>query len=155
MGTSGTIAYTPIVKRIPCSPPSDGYKNPPSSMQKNILSFPLPSYAKLEFHPYAYIDYSAPTSFPHTPHRSMSEYSVVASCESPNTTPPRSPTLPIPFDPVATSTVPVYPLLSPQTAINILASQADLNETVRAIAYGLISTVHNREVLHALQSKGL
>jgi len=40
-------------------------------------------------------------------------------------------------------------------AINILASQADLNKTVQAIAYGLVSTVHNREVLHALQSKSL
>jgi len=63
--------------------------------------------------------------------------------------------LPIPFNPVATTALPAYPLLLPQTVINVLASQPDLNETVRAIAYGLISTVHNRKVLHALQSKGL
>jgi len=65
------------------------------------------------------------------------------------------PILPIPFNPVATTVVPTYPPLSPQTALNVLASQPDLNETIRAIAYGLVSTVHNREVVHALQSKGL
>jgi len=85
----------------------------------------------------------------------MSDYSINASNESPATMPPQSPILPIPFNPVPTTVVPAYPLLSPQTAINVLASQPDLNETVRAIAYGLVSTVHNREVLHALQSKGL
>ena len=85
----------------------------------------------------------------------MSNYSVNPSNESPATTPPQSPILPIPFNPVPTTVVPTYPLLSPQTAINILASQPNLNETVRAIAYGLISTVHNCKVLHALQSKGL
>jgi len=85
----------------------------------------------------------------------MSDYSINASNESPATTPPQSPILPIPFNPVPTTVVPTYPPLSPQTAINVLASQPDLNETVRAIAYGLVSTIHNREVVHALQSKGL
>jgi len=85
----------------------------------------------------------------------MSDYSVNLSSESPATTLPQSPALPIPFNPVPATVVPTYPLLSPQTAINVLASQPDLNKTVRAIAYGLVSTVHNREVLHALQSKGL
>jgi hypothetical protein len=37
--------------------------------------------------------------------------------------------------------------------VNILATQPDLNETVRAIAYGLVSTVHRREVAHALETK--
>ena len=85
----------------------------------------------------------------------MSDYSINASNESPATTPPQSPILPIPFNPVPATVVPAYPLLSPQTAINVLASQPDLNKTIRAIAYGLVSTVHNHEVLHALQSKGL
>jgi hypothetical protein len=43
--------------------------------------------------------------------------------------------------------------VSPQTAVNILATQPDLNETVCTIAYGLISTVHRREVAHALETK--
>jgi len=85
----------------------------------------------------------------------MSDFSVNLSNESPATTPPQSPALPIPFNPVATTVIPTYPPLSPQTAINVLASQPDLNETIRAIAYGLVSTVHNHKVLHALQSKGL
>jgi hypothetical protein len=37
--------------------------------------------------------------------------------------------------------------------VNILATQPDLNETVRVIAYGLVSTVHRREVAHALETK--
>jgi len=40
-------------------------------------------------------------------------------------------------------------------AINVLAFQPNLNGTVRAITYGLVLTVHNCEVLHTLQSKGL
>jgi hypothetical protein len=50
---------------------------------------------------------------------------------------------------------PQYPLLSPQTALNALTTQTDLNETVPTITYGLVSTIHNREVLHALESKCL
>jgi hypothetical protein len=43
--------------------------------------------------------------------------------------------------------------VSPQTAVNILATQPDLNETVCVIAYGLVSTVHRHEVAHALETK--
>src|SRR6267142_1324454 len=78
---------------------------------------------------------------------SMLDFSVNASNESPATTPPQSPILPIPFNPVATTVVPTYPPLLPQTVLNALATQPDLNETV--------STIHNREVVHTLQSKGL
>jgi hypothetical protein len=85
----------------------------------------------------------------------MSDYSANASNESPNQTPPHSPLLPILFNPVQTTIAPQYPPLSPQTALNALTTQMDLNETVHAIAYRLVSTVHNREVLHALKSKRL
>src|SRR6266850_834252 len=155
MGTSRTIARSPIVKRIPHLPPPNGYKNPLDPMSKLSSSFPLPPHSKLEFHPFAYINFATPTSFPHTPHTSMLDFSINPSCKSPNTTLPQSPTLPIPFNPVTTAAVPTYPPLSPQTAINVLASQPDLNKTIRAIAYGLVSTIHNWEVLHTLQSKGL
>src|SRR6267142_992809 len=155
MGTSRTITHSPIVKGIPLSPPLDGYKNPLDPTSKLSSSSPSSSCSKLEFHPYAYIDFAVPTSFSHPPRTSMLDYSINPSCKSPNTTPPQSPTLPIPFNPVTTTTVPTYPPLLPQTAINVLASQPDLNETIQAITYGLISTVHNQEVLHALQSKGL
>jgi hypothetical protein len=69
-----------------------------------------------------------------------------------------SPHLPIPFNPVAdtaaiTQLAPNYTPISPQTAINILMTQPDLNKTVRAIAYGLVSTIHRREVAHALKTK--
>jgi hypothetical protein len=71
---------------------------------------------------------------------------------------PSSPILPIPFNPVAdpaavAQLAPNYTPVSPQTAVNILATQPDLNKTVRAIAYGLVSTVHRREVAHALKTK--
>jgi hypothetical protein len=84
--------------------------------------------------------------------------SVNLSNESPASTTPSSPILPIPFNPVAdpeaiAQLVPNYTPVSPQTAINILATQPDLNETVRAIAYGLVSTVHRREVAHTLETK--
>jgi hypothetical protein len=84
--------------------------------------------------------------------------SVNLSNESPASTTPSLPHLPIPFNPVAnaatiTQLTPNYTLVSPQTAVNILATQPDLNETVRAIAYGLVSTVHHREVAHALETK--
>ena len=85
----------------------------------------------------------------------MSDYSVNLSNKSPASMPPQSPTLPIPFNPVTTIIVPTYPPLSPQMALNVLATQPGLNNTIRAIAYGLVSTVHNCEVTHALQSKGL
>jgi hypothetical protein len=80
------------------------------------------------------------------------------SNESPASSPPSSPTLPIPFNPVANaadlaSLAPNYVPVSPQTAVNILATQPDLNRTARAIAYGLVSTVHHREVAHALETK--
>src|SRR6267142_154498 len=155
MGTSRTIAHSSIVKRIPLSPPPDSYKSPFDPTSKLSHSFLLIPHPKLEFHPYTYIDYSVPVSFPHTPHTSMSDFSVNTSNESPATTPPQSPILPIPFNPVPTTVIPTYPPLSPQMAINVLTSQPDLNKTIQAIAYGLVSTIHNREVLHTLQSKGL
>jgi len=156
MGTCGTIAHSSIVKGISHLPPFDSYKNPLDPTTKAFLFPPLSPYSKLEFHPYTYIDFTvSPSSLPQTPHMPMSEYSVAASYESPNTTPPQSPPLLIPFNPVTPTVVPAYPPLSPQTAINVLANQPDLNKSIRAIAYGLVSTVHNRKVLHALQSKGL
>jgi hypothetical protein len=84
--------------------------------------------------------------------------SVNLSNESPASTTPSSPILPIPFNPVAdTATIaqlaPNYTPVSPQTVVNILATQPDLNKTVRAIAYRLVSTVHRHEVAHALETK--
>jgi hypothetical protein len=80
------------------------------------------------------------------------------SNESPASTTPSSPHLPISFNPIADAAnivqlAPNYTPVSPQTAVNILATQPDLNETVRAIAYGLVSTVHRHEVAHALETK--
>jgi hypothetical protein len=71
---------------------------------------------------------------------------------------PSAPHLPIPFNPVADTTTIAqlasnYTPVSPQTTVNILATLPDLNEMVRAIAYGLVSTVHRREVAHALETK--
>ena len=84
--------------------------------------------------------------------------SINLSNESPTSTTPSSPILPIPFNPVAdpanvTQLAPNYTPVSPQTAVNILATQPDLNEMVCAIAYSLVSTVHHREVAHALKTK--
>jgi hypothetical protein len=84
--------------------------------------------------------------------------SVNLSNESPASTTPSSPHLTIPFNPIANTAnivqlAPNYTPVSPQTVINILATQPNLNETVRAIAYGLVSTVHRREVAHALETK--
>jgi hypothetical protein len=84
--------------------------------------------------------------------------SVNLSNESPASTTPSSPVLPIPFNPIAdpesiAQLAPNYTPVSPQTAVNILATQPDLNEMVRAIAYGLVSTVHRHEVAHALETK--
>jgi len=84
--------------------------------------------------------------------------SVNLSNESPAFTTPALPVLPIPFNPVAdpasiTQLALNYTPVSPQTVVNILATQPDLNETVRAIAYGLVSTVHRRKVAHALETK--
>jgi hypothetical protein len=84
--------------------------------------------------------------------------SVNLSNESPASTTLSSPILPIPFNPVAdpetiAQLAPNYTPVSPQTAVNILATQPDLNETVHVIAYGLVSTIHRREVAHALETK--
>jgi hypothetical protein len=84
--------------------------------------------------------------------------SVNLSNESPTSTTPSSPRLPILFNPVTDAAAvaqlaPNYTPVSPQTAVNILATQPDLNEMVRAIAYGLVSTVHRREVAHTLETK--
>jgi hypothetical protein len=80
------------------------------------------------------------------------------SNESPASSTPSSPRLPIPFNPVASTAdiatlAPNYVPVSPQTAVNILTTQPDLNETVHTIAYRLISTVHHWEVAHALETK--
>ena len=71
---------------------------------------------------------------------------------------PSSPHLPIPFNPVAdpatiAQLAPNYTSVLPQTAVNVLATQPDLNEMVHAFAYGLVSTVHRREVTHVLETK--
>jgi hypothetical protein len=84
--------------------------------------------------------------------------SVNLSNESPASTTPSSPILPIPFNPVAdpvavAQLAPNYTPVSPQTTVNILTIQPNLNEMVRAIAYDLVSTVHRREVAHALETK--
>ena len=84
--------------------------------------------------------------------QSMSDYSINVSNKSPVFTPPRSPTLPIPFRAPQNMVhiEPSFPPISPQTALAVLAMQDDLNDAVCAIAFGLISTIHNREVLHGL-----
>jgi hypothetical protein len=84
--------------------------------------------------------------------------SVNAFNESPASTTPSSPCLPIPFNPVAdaadlASLAPNYVPVLLQTAVNILATQPNLNKMVCAIAYGLVSTVHRWEVAHALETK--
>jgi hypothetical protein len=84
--------------------------------------------------------------------------SVNLSNESPASTTLSSPILPIPFNPIVdTATIaqlaPNYTPVSPQTAVNILATQPDLNETVHVITYGLVSTVHRCKVAHALETK--
>jgi hypothetical protein len=84
--------------------------------------------------------------------------SVNLSNESPASTTPSLPRLPILFNPVASAAdiatlAPNYTPVSPQTAVNILATQPDLNETVCTIVYGLVSTVHRHEVAHALETK--
>ena len=63
-----------------------------------------------------------------------------------------SPTLPIPFcaPPNTVHIEPSFPPISPQTALAVLATQDDLNDAICAIAFGLISTIHNCEVLHGL-----
>jgi hypothetical protein len=84
--------------------------------------------------------------------------SVNLSNESPASTTPSSPRLPISYNPLAnaasiTQLTPNYTPVSPQTAVNILTTQPDLNKMVCAIAYSLVSTVHRREVAHALETK--
>jgi hypothetical protein len=117
-------------------------------------SFPI-HFFTLEFHPYAYLTFTVDPNYTFL-HYHMS--SVNLSNESPASTTPSSPILPILFNPIANAATiaqlaPNYTPVSPQTTVNILATQPDLNETVRAIAYGLVSTVHRREVAHALKTK--
>jgi hypothetical protein len=107
------------------------------------------------YHPYAYLNYAVDPTFTFLHYRMSSEN---LSNESPASTTPSSPRLPIPFNPVADATniaslTPNYTPVSPQTAVNILATQPDLNKMVHAIAYGLVLTVHHREVTHALETK--
>src|SRR6267142_782879 len=130
LGTHRTITRFTITKGISFPPPASSYKNPTDPTSNSSPSFHLEPHSKLEFHPYAYLNFCIPSSFPNTPCMSMSELSVNPSNESPTSTPPHSPTLQILFNPVATTTIPTYPLLSPQTALNILATQPDLNDTV-------------------------
>jgi hypothetical protein len=117
-------------------------------------SFPI-HFFTLEFHPYTYLTYTVNPNYTFL-HYHMS--SVNLSNESPASTTPSSPILPIPFNPVADTTAiaelaPNYTPVLLQTAVNILATQPDLNETVHAIAYGLVSTVHCRKVAHAFETK--
>jgi hypothetical protein len=117
-------------------------------------SFPI-HFFTLEFHPYAYLTYTVDPNYTFL-HYCMS--SINLSNESPASTTPSSPILPIPFNPIADASeiaqlAPNYTPVSPQTAVNIPATQPDLNEMVRAIAYGLVSTVHRCEVAHALETK--
>jgi hypothetical protein len=134
--------------KISHAPPSEKHKN---SMDK-LLSCPSPIYLVLAFfHPYTYLNYQVNPTFTFL-HYQMS--SVNLSNESPASSTPSSPTLPIPFNPLVSFTVtPDYTPVSPQTALNILATQPNLNKTVWAIAYGLISTVHKHEVTYALETK--
>jgi hypothetical protein len=116
---------------------------------------PFPIHFTLEFHPYAYLTYVVDPDYTFLHYRMSS---VNLSNESPTSTTLSSPILPIPFNPVVDTAAiaqlaPNYTPVSPQTAVNILTMQPDLNETVHAIAYGLVSTVHRREVAHALKTK--
>jgi hypothetical protein len=125
-----------------------------SSGRTHNNSFPI-HFLTLEFHPYAYLTYIVDPNYTFLHYRMSS---VNLSNESPASTTPSSPILPIPFNPVAdpaaiAQLAPNYTPVSPQTVVNILATQPDLNETVRTIAYGLVSTVHRCEVAHALKTK--
>jgi hypothetical protein len=127
------------------------YKDP-SKTRRNSSPIHIPI---LEFHPYAYLSYNVNPNFTFL-HYHMS--SINLSNESPASTTPSSPHLPIPFNPVTDTAAiaqlaPNYTPVSPQTVVNILTTQPDLNKTVRAIAYSLVSTVHHREVTHALETK--
>jgi hypothetical protein len=105
------------------------------------------------YHPYAYLNYTVDLKFTFLHYR-MSSANV--SNKSPASTTPSSPRLPIPFNPITANLVSLTPNYVPvllQTVVNILATQPNLNETVHAIAYGLMSTVHRREVTHALETK--
>jgi hypothetical protein len=132
-------------------PQSQWYKNPGQTRKS---SSPI-DLSILEFHPYAYLSFNVNPDYTFLHYRMSS---VNLSNESPASTTPSSPILPIPFNPVAdpatiAQLAPNYTPVLPQTAVNILATQPDLNETVHAIAYSLISTVHRREVAHALETK--
>jgi hypothetical protein len=149
MGTSRTITCTTDPQKVSCQTTTGEDKSDPNNSNTTSSFSPLPN---LEFHPYAYLNFTIPLpySLPVTP---MSDYSINTSNKSPNQIPPHSPPLPIPLNPVQTTIAPQYLPLLPQTALNTLTTQMDLNKTICTIAYGLISTVHNREVLHALESK--
>jgi hypothetical protein len=126
-----------------------------SSKQSHQTSSPIPCIVLAFYHPYAFLNYVVDPTFTFL-HYWMS--SVNLSNESPASTMLSSPCLPIPFNLVANTTdiaslAPNYVPVSPQTAVNILATQPDLNEIVRAIAYRLVSTVHRWEVAHALETK--
>src|SRR5487761_445387 len=90
--------------------------------------------------------------FPQTPLMSDAG-SINLSNESPASLPPLSPsTTAIPPEPLTPSS---QQPLSPQTALNILASQPDIDNTIQAIAYGLVATIHNRDVISHLQNEEL
>jgi hypothetical protein len=117
-------------------------------------SFPI-HFLTLEFHPYAYLTYTVDPNYTFLHYRMSS---VNLSNESLTSTTLSLPILPIPFNPITDAAAiaqlaPNYTPVSPQTVVNILATQPDLNEMVRTIAYGLVSTVHRREVAHALETK--
>jgi hypothetical protein len=117
-------------------------------------SFPI-HFLTLEFHPYAYLTYTVDPNYTFLHYRMSS---VNLSNESLTSTTLSLPILPIPFNPITDAAAIAqlasnYTPVSPQTVVNILATQPDLNETVRTIAYGLVSTIHRREVAHALETK--
>src|SRR6267142_4155256 len=99
LGTHRTIACPTIVKGIPFPSPTGSYKNPTDPTSNSFPSSPLIPHSKLEFHPYTYLNFHVLSSFPNTPCMSMSDFSVNPSNESPTSTPPHLPMLPIPFNP--------------------------------------------------------
>jgi hypothetical protein len=43
-----------------------------------------------------------------------------------------------------------YPPVSPTSATTVMAQYQDIDETIRGVAYGLVNTVHKRELAHEI-----
>jgi hypothetical protein len=43
-----------------------------------------------------------------------------------------------------------YPPVSPSSATSVMAQYQDINKTIRGVAYGLVNTVHKREITHEI-----